>query len=71
MSPEMYNELAKKFSMTLMRIIENQQLNNKQKILKLEYILDAINRLDNDMNDIETKKQLNEIFIEYNVELRV
>lgn len=71
MSPELYNELAKKFSMTIMRIIENQQLNNKQKILKLEYILGAINRLDKDMNDIETKKQLNEIFIKYNVELRV
>ena len=71
MSPEMYNALAKRFSTIIMRIIENQQLNNKQKILKLEYILDAINRLDNDMNDVDLKNELNQIFIQYEVALRV
>lgn len=71
MSPEMYNALAKRFSTTIMRIIENQQLNNKQKTLKLEYILGAINRLDNDLNDIDLKNGLNQIFVQYEVNLRV
>ena len=66
-----YGSLAKRFSMPIMRIIENQQLNNKQKILKLEYILEAINRLDNDMNDIDIKRELNKIFVQYEVDLRV
>lgn len=71
MSPEMYNALAKRFSTPIMRIIENQQLNNKQKTLKLEYILGAINRLDNDLNDIDLKNELNQIFVQYEVALRV
>ena len=71
MSPEMYNALAKRFSTTLFRIIENQDLNNKQKIIKLEYILDAINKLDNDLNDVDLKNELNKLFIKYQIELRV
>ena len=71
MSPEMYNALAKSFSTTLFRIIENQDLNNKQKIIKLEYILDAINRIDNDLSDIDIKNELNKLFVKYQVELRV
>ena len=71
MSPEMYNELAKRFSTTLFRIIENQDLNNKQKIVKLENILEAINKLDNDLNDVDLKNELNKLFIKYQVDLRV
>ena len=71
MSPEMYNDLAKRFSMTLFRIIENQDLNNKQKIIKLDYILEAINKLDNDLDDIDTKRELNKLFIKYEIDLRV
>ena len=71
MSPEMYNALAKRFSTTLFRIIENQDLNNKQKIVKLENILEAINKLDNDLNDVDLKNELNILFVKYQIELRV
>ena len=71
MSPEMYNALAKRFSTTLFRIIENQDLNNKQKIIKLENILEAINKLDNDLNDVDLKNELNILFVKYQVDLRV
>ncbi len=71
MSPELYNQLAKRFSMALMRIIKNQDLNHQQKEIKLQVILDAIAKLDNSLDDIDIKNELNRIFIKYQVELRV
>lgn len=68
---ETTTKLAKRFSRSLFRIIDNQDLNNTQKKIKLEVILNAINSLDQTMKDIDIKRQLNEIFIKYQVELRV